>query len=120
MDLGELVEAVRCADGGDADNYAPMLICYGGWVGTDLPGEKWLVIGSAPKTPISVVCEAQQARGRIRSAGADDEEVTLDRLQLAQGLGRALRTPEDTCCLMWPANGAFSELGLSPVTGRLQ
>lgn len=98
---------------------APMLICYGGWVGLDLPGEKWLVLGSAPKTPIGPVQEARQLRGCIRNAWADGEKCTLDRLQLAQGLGRALRSAECTAQLIWPANMAFAELGLNPDTGRL-
>jgi hypothetical protein len=96
-----------------------MLICYGGWVGLDLPGEKWLVLGSAPKTPIGPVQEARELRGFIRNAWVDGEKVTLDRLQLEQGLGRALRSAEDTCQLIWPDNGAFSELGLDPATGRI-
>jgi Rad3-related DNA helicase len=102
-----------------SDKPAPFLICYGGWVGTDLPGEKWLIIGSAPKTPLSPVHEARQARGRTRSAWNDGEKVTLDRLQLQQGLGRALRSAEDTAQLIWPANAAFADLGLSETTGRL-
>lgn len=96
-----------------------MLICYGGWVGLDLPGEKWLVLGSAPKTPIGPVQEARELRGKIRSAWNDGEKVTLDTLQLEQGLGRALRSAEDTAQVIWPNNNAFSELGLDPSTGRL-
>lgn len=98
---------------------APMLVCYGGWVGTDIPGDKWLVIGAAPKTPITPVNEARAARGRVRNAWQDPEKCCLDRLQLAQGLGRALRSDTDTAVLIWPANGAFAELGLSTTTGRL-
>ena len=98
---------------------APMLVCYGGWVGTDIPGEKWLVIGAAPKTPLSPVNEARALRGRIRNPWADPEKTTLDRLQLAQGLGRALRSKDDTAVLIWPTNGAFADLGLDPTTGRL-
>ncbi len=98
---------------------ALMLITYGGWVGTDLPGDKWLVIGSAPKTPISPVHEARQLRGFSRSAWNDAEKVTLDRLQLQQGLGRALRSAEDRATIIWPANAAFAELGLDETTGRI-
>lgn len=125
-DLGELVEQVRettaLGVNGFGEPYEgppPLLITYGGWVGTDLPGEKWLVIGSAPKTPISPVHEARQARGRIRSAWDDGEKNILDRLQLQQGLGRALRSSEDRAVVMWPANQAFADLGLSEATGRL-
>ena len=137
-DLGELIEQVRRAafnvdefdaawEGqpgpvgkpADPDEPAPFLITYGGWVGTDLPGHKWLVIGSAPKTPISPVHEARQARRRIRSAWDDGEKVTLDRLQLQQGLGRALRSAEDRATVIWPANAAFADLGLDETTGRL-
>lgn len=120
-DLGDLVERVRreAAFEGEAPPNAPMLVTYGGWVGTDLPGEKWLVIGSAPKTPISPVHEARQARRKIRSAWDDAEKVTLDRLQLQQGLGRALRSAEDRCQIIWPANQAFADLGLSEATARL-
>lgn len=120
-DLGELVEQVRRA----SETYdpfldaAPMLITYGGWVGTDIPGDKWLVLGSAPKTPITPVYEARQLRGKTRSAWNDFEKRSLDRLQLQQGLGRALRTPTDNAQIIWPANNAFSELGMSPETGRI-
>ena len=102
------------------DAPAPMVVTYGGWVGTDLPGAKWLVLGSAPKTPISPHHEARQARGRIRSAWDDAEKNALDRTQLAQGLGRALRSESDVCTLIWTNSRAFSDLGLDPSTGRVQ
>lgn len=97
----------------------PMLVCYGGWVGTDLPGEKWLVIGSAPKSPVCPHHEARQQRRYIRSAWDDSEKAALDQTQLAQGLGRALRSKDDTAVLVWQDTQAFRDLGLNRETGRI-
>lgn len=98
---------------------APFLVCYGGWVGTDIPGDKWLVIGQAPKTPLAPYIEARQER-RLGGGWNDYEKITLDRLQLAQGIGRAQRTPEDRAVVIWPNNGAFKQLGMNPATGNIR
>lgn len=87
------------------------LVTYGGWVGTDIPGDKWLVLGSATKTPKSPFHDAREARG-FGLAWNDREKTSSDKLQLAQGLGRALRSPEDKCVIIWPDNRAFQGLGL--------
>lgn len=116
MSLGEMVSRVKQAA---AEGAAPFLVCYGGWVGTDIPGDKWLVIGQAPKTPIAPYIEERQSR-RMGGGWSDYEKITLDRLQLAQGLGRALRTSEDRAVVIWPDNQAFRQLGLDPKTGHLR
>lgn len=116
MSLGEMVAEVKAAA---ASGAAPFLVCYGGWVGTDIPGEKWLVIGQAPKTPLAPYIEERQNR-KLGGGWNDYEKITLDRLQLAQGLGRALRTPEDRALVIWPNNQAFRQLGLDPATGHLK
>lgn len=115
MSLGEMVAQVKNAALAGA---APFLVCYGGWVGTDIPGEKWLVIGQAPKTPLAPYIEERQLR-KMGAGWNDYEKVTLDRLQLAQGLGRALRSAEDRALIIWPNNSAFRQLGLNPLTGQL-
>jgi Rad3-related DNA helicase len=117
-ELGDLIEAARAWDPLE-EGPAPMLISYGGWVGTDLPGEKWLVLGSAPKSPISPHHEARQMRGR-GNAWNDGEKMSLDRTQLAQGLGRALRSESDIATLIWIDSQAFRDLGLDRHTGRIQ
>lgn len=109
-DLSECIEKVKAYQG----PVAPMLVSYGGWVGTDLPGNKWLVLGSATKSPLGPHHEARALRGLTRSAWNDREKSALDRLQLAQGLGRALRTMTDRAVVIWPATQAFGELGLQP------
>lgn len=116
MSLGEMVYEVKSAA---AAGSAPFLVCYGGWVGTDIPGEKWLVIGQAPKTPLAPYIEERQAR-KMGGGWNDYEKVTLDKLQLAQGIGRALRSAEDRAVLIWPNNAAFKQLGLDPATGHLR
>jgi Rad3-related DNA helicase len=116
MSLGEMVGQVKNAA---LTGSAPFLVCYGGWVGTDIPGEKWLVIGQAPKTPLAPYIEERQAR-KLGAGWNDYEKVTLDRLQLAQGLGRALRSAEDRAVIIWPNNAAFKQLGLDPATGQLK
>ncbi len=125
-ELSDLIEKARLLSSHSSiedqdaplDAIAPMLVCYGGWVGTDLPGEKWLVIGSAPKSPISPHHEARQLRGR-GSAWNDAEKISLDRTQLAQGLGRMLRSNTDTGTLIWIDSQAFRDLGLCATTGRV-
>lgn len=116
MSLGEMISGVKAAA---AAGSAPFLVCYGGWVGTDIPGEKWLVIGQAPKTPLAPYIEERQNR-RMGAGWNDYEKVTLDRLQLAQGLGRALRSAEDRAVVIWPNNAAFRQLGMDPTTGQLR
>lgn len=116
VSLGQLVEQVRAAS---ARGEAPFLITYGGWVGTDLPGDKWLILGSVPKSPLSAAAEGRAAASRT-SPWNDFERNALDRLQLAQGLGRALRTPEDRAVLIWVNNQAARDAGLDPRTGRLR
>jgi len=116
MALGEMVSQVKAAA---ARGETPFLVCYGGWVGTDIPGEKWLVIGQAPKTPLAPYIEERQNR-KLGAGWNDYEKVTLDRLQLAQGLGRALRSAEDRAVVIWPNNSAFRQLGLDPATGQLR
>ena len=44
----------------------------------------------------------------------------MDRLQLAQGLGRALRSVDDQAVLIWVNNQAARDAGLDPRTGRLR
>jgi Rad3-related DNA helicase len=116
MSLGEMVATVK--ENAQAET-APFLVCYGGWVGTDIPGDKWLVIGQAPKTPLAPYIEERQARG-LGAGWNDYEKITLDRLQLAQGIGRAQRTPEDRAVIIWPNNSAFKQLGMNPATGNLR
>jgi len=116
MSLGEMVAAVKQAA---AEGAAPFFVTYGGWVGTDIPGDKWLVVGQAPKTPLAPYIEARAER-KMGGGWNDYEKLTLDRLQLAQGLGRALRTPEDRAVVIWPNNRAFRQLGLDPTTGHLK
>jgi Rad3-related DNA helicase len=114
--LGELVSKVK-ARAAAGEN--PFLVCYGGWVGTDIPGDKWLVIAQAPKTPLAAYQEVREQRG-MGKGWQDYEKTTLDRLQLAQGLGRALRTSEDRALVIWPNNRAFRDLGLCQHTATLK
>jgi Rad3-related DNA helicase len=116
MSLGEMVAKVK--EQAHADT-PPFLVCYGGWVGTDIPGDKWLVLGQAPKTPLAPYIEARQER-RLGGGWNDYEKITLDRLQLAQGIGRAQRTPEDRAVVIWPNNTAFKQLGMNPATGNIR
>ncbi len=116
MSLAEMVAEVKSAALAGA---APFFVTYGGWVGTDIPGDKWLVVGQAPKTPLSTYIEERQNR-RMGDGWNDYEKITLDKLQLAQGLGRALRTSEDRAVVIWPDNRTFRQLGLDPETGHLQ
>ena len=97
---------------------APFLVTYGGWVGVDVPGNKWLIIGSVPKSPLSAAVESRAAANRT-SPWNDYERNALDRLQLAQGLGRALRTAEDQAVLIWQNNQAARDAGINPSTGRM-
>jgi Rad3-related DNA helicase len=115
VSLGMLVDRVRAAA---AAGGSPMLITYGGWVGTDIPGNKWLILGSIPKSPLTAAAEGRALANRT-SPWNDYERNASDRLQLAQGLGRALRTPEDQAVLMWVNNQAARDAGLNPRTGRL-
>jgi hypothetical protein len=92
-------------------------VTYGRWVGIDLPGPKWLVLGSVPKAPLSPYHEARAAR-RGGSPWNDPENAATERLQLKQGLGRALRSADDTATIIWTANRAAADLGLNPKTAR--
>jgi hypothetical protein len=116
MSLSEMVYQVKSAAEQGA---VPFFVTYGGWVGTDIPGDKWLVVGQAPKTPLAPYIEERQAR-KMGGGWNDYEKLTLDRLQLAQGLGRALRTQEDRAVVIWPNNAAFRQLGLDPTTGHMK
>jgi Rad3-related DNA helicase len=109
--LSELVDRAK------ADPNA-FLVTYGGWVGVDMPGQKWLIIGSVPKSPLSAAVEARAAAAR-KSPWNDYERNALDRLQLAQGLGRALRTAQDRAVLIWQNNQSARDAGINPQTGRL-
>jgi Rad3-related DNA helicase len=113
VSLGELVERAKA--------YGPgAFVCtYGGWVGLDFPGQKWLILGSVPKSPLSAAVEGRAAQNRT-SPWNDFERNALDRLQLAQGLGRALRTETDQAVLLWVNNQAARDAGLDPHTGRLR
>ena len=113
VSLGELVEQAKA--------YGPgaFIATYGGWVGTDIPGQKWLILGSIPKSPLSAAVEGRAAQNRT-SPWNDYERNALDRLQLQQGLGRALRTAEDQAVLIWVNNQASRDAGLNPQTGRLR
>lgn len=113
VSLGQLVERAKA--------YGPgaLVVTYGGWVGLDFPGQKWLILGSVPKSPLSAAVEGRAAQNRT-SPWNDFERNALDRLQLAQGLGRALRTPEDQAVLIWVNNQAARDAGLDPRTGRLR
>lgn len=113
--LGQLVDRAKAAAGSTP---APFLVTYGGWVGVDVPGNKWLIIGSVPKSPLSAAVESRAAANRT-SPWCDYERNALDRLQLAQGLGRALRTAEDQAVLIWQNNQAARDAGINPSTGRM-
>jgi Rad3-related DNA helicase len=109
--LGQLIERAR-------QNPGCFVVTYGGWVGLDLPGQKWLILGSIPKSPLSAAVESRAAMNRT-SPWSDYERNALDRLQLAQGLGRALRTETDQAVLIWQNNSAARDAGINPKTGRL-
>lgn len=113
VSLGQLVEQAKA--------YGPgaFLVTYGGWVGTDIPGQKWLILGSIPKSPLSAAAEGRAAQNRT-SPWNDFERNAMDRLQLAQGLGRALRSSTDQAVLIWVNNQAARDAGLDPRTGRLR
>lgn len=114
--LGELVERAKAPVPEGAP--APFLVTYGGWVGVDVPGNKWLILGSIPKSPLSAAVEARAVVNR-QSPWNDFERWALDRLQLAQGLGRALRSATDQAVLIWTNNQAARDAGINPATGRL-
>jgi Rad3-related DNA helicase len=116
VSLGELVGQVKAAA---ARGERPFLITYGGWVGTDIPGHKWLILGSVPKSPLTAAAEGRALATRT-SPWNDFERNAMDRLQLAQGLGRALRTPEDQAVLIWVNSQAARDAGLDARTGRLK
>lgn len=109
--LAAVVQAAKARPGS-------ILVTYGGWVGTDIPGNKWLVLASVPKSPIGPAAETRAIMAR-QSAWDDYERAALDRLKLAQGLGRALRTPEDQAVVIFQNNAAARELGLCPKTARM-
>jgi Rad3-related DNA helicase len=109
--LAQLVERAKQTPGA-------FLATYGGWVGTDIPGQKWLVMGSIPMSPLSAAVEGRAAAKR-QYPWYDFERNALDRLQLCQGLGRALRTPQDQAVLIWVDNQAARGAGLNPKTGRV-
>ena len=113
VSLGQLVEQAKA--------YGPgaFIVTYGGWVGTDIPGQKWLILGSIPKSPLSAAAEGRAAHNRT-SPWNDFERNAMDRLQLAQGLGRALRSVDDQADLIWVNNQAARDAGLDPRTGRLR
>jgi Rad3-related DNA helicase len=111
LTLAQLVERAKATPGA-------FLVTYGGWVGVDIPGAKWLILGSIPKSPLSAAVEARAAANR-KSPWNDYERLACDRLQLAQGLGRALRTPEDQAVLIWQNNQAARDAGINPQTGRM-
>jgi Rad3-related DNA helicase len=113
--LGQLIERAKAAVGSEP---APFVVTYGGWVGLDMPGNKWLIIGSVPKSPLSAAVESRAALNR-KSPWDDFERNALDRLQLAQGLGRALRTATDQAVLIWQNNQAARDAGINPKTGRM-
>lgn len=115
--LGDLVDRAKAAGQSGADPKS-FLVTYGGWVGVDIPGAKWLILGSIPKSPLSAAVESRAAANRT-SPWCDYERNALDRLQLAQGLGRALRTAEDQAVLIWCNNQAARDAGIDPKTGRL-
>lgn len=122
VSLGELVERFKSyPETRLQEEYGPepVLVTYGGWVGTDVPGQKWLVLGSVPKSPLTAAAEARALAARS-SPWNDYERAACDRLQLAQGLGRALRTPTDQAVLIWVDGPAAREAGLDPRTGRLR
>lgn len=109
-DLSELV---------DKAGPGALLCLYSGWVGTDLPGEKWLILGSATRSPLGPVHEARKLR-RMGGGWSDREKVIGDKVKLQQGLGRALRSPEDRAIVIWTENRVFSDMGLCPKTARLR
>lgn len=113
VSLGQLVEQAKAYGSG------AFIVTYGGWVGTDIPGQKWLILGSIPKSPLSAAVEGRAAQNRT-SPWNDYERNAMDRLQLAQGLGRALRSVDDQAVLIWVNNQAARDAGLDPRTGRLR
>jgi Rad3-related DNA helicase len=121
VSLGELVERFKAdiASGTPWRTLRPVLVTYGGWVGTDVPGTKWLVLGSVPKSPLTAAAEGRALLART-SPWNDYERAAMDRLQLAQGLGRALRTPQDRAVVIWVNNQAARDAGLDPRTGRMR
>lgn len=116
---GDLSDLVEKASNASSFEVAPFLCLYSGWVGTDLPGEKWLILGSATRSPLGPVHEARKLR-RMGGGWSDREKVIGDRVKLQQGLGRALRSPEDKAIIIWTENRVFSDMGLCPKTARLR
>lgn len=118
-DDGEISEVVEKALANWSRPHAPFLCLYSGWVGTDLPGEKWLILGSATRSPLGPVHEARKLR-RMGGGWNDREKVIGDRVKLQQGLGRALRSAEDRAIVIWTDNKVFSDMGLCTQTARLK
>jgi hypothetical protein len=83
---------------------AGVVISYGGWTGFDRPGSKWLVLGSAPVSPLPV-----WAAGNWNNV----EKTSADKMRLAQGIGRALRCETDRAVLIWQDHRSFRSLGLT-------
>ena len=115
---GDLTEIVNKARDARMHRPSPFILAYSGWVGTDIPGTKWLILGSAPLSPLGPVHEARQLRGK-GGGWNDKHKVTANRVRLKQGLGRALRSPEDKAVVIWTHTGPFDRLGLDPNTGRV-
>lgn len=118
LDISDIITRVQSRDC-DVCGPAPFILLYSGWVGTDLPGEKWLILGSATRSPLGPVHEARKHR-RMGGGWSDREKVIGDRVKLQQGLGRALRSPEDRAIVIWTENRVFSDMGLCPKTARLR
>ncbi len=113
-DLSDLVEQANdCFEGPPT-----FLLAYSGWVGVDIPGAKWLVLGSSTKSPLNALYTARKLR-RIGGGWQDADKVTADSIRLQQGLGRALRSAEDRAVVIWTDNAAFQEAGMDVRTGRL-
>lgn len=111
VSLGELIERAKA--------YGPgaFVATYGGWVGLDFNEKhKWLILGSIPKSPLSAAVEGRAAQNRT-SPWNDFERNALDRLQLQQGWGRALRAEDNQCVVLWQNNQAARDAGLDPRTG---
>lgn len=114
-DLSDLVDKIR-----REDHLLPrFLVAYSGWVGVDLPGNKWVILGSSTKSPLSAVHEARKFR-RIGGGWQDIEKITADRVRLQQGLGRTLRSKNDRAVVIWTDNAAFIDAEMNTQTGRLK
>jgi Rad3-related DNA helicase len=111
VSLGQLVEHAKA--------YGPgaFVVTYGGWVGLDFnEPHKWVIFGSVPKSPLSAAVEGRAAQNRT-SPWQDFERNALDRLQLQQGWGRALRAADNQCAMIWVNNQAARDAGLDPKNG---